>query len=337
MKKNLVLPMLAIAALCFAVVSMARTHPNVPVTAPPAIPPQSSYAERIAAIGLVEANTENIALGSHLSGVVERVYVTAGQNVQAGEPLVKLDTRHLDASLLRARAEVSARKAEAESARARVTVAEAKAAEARELLQVAREAGARSIAAEELTRRASTAASANAEIIAAKATAGAAEAAIRVAEAAARQIETDLERSTVTAPVTGTVLQINARPGESVTAASTGPAWLMIGAVDPLHVRADVDEHEAWRVRPGAAAAAHVRGNAQLSAQLRFVRFEPFILPKRSLTGDSAERVDTRVLQVIYAVEKSAGPLFVGQQLDVFIDAAAPDHAIARNQTEAMR
>jgi hypothetical protein len=49
------------------------------------------------------------------------------------------------------------------------------------------------------------------------------------------------------------------------------------------------------------------------------------VIPKRSLTGDSTERVDTRVLQIIYRVERDDPPLFVGQQLDVFIDARA-DH-----------
>ena len=48
--------------------------------------------------------------------------------------------------------------------------------------------------------------------------------------------------------------------------------------------------------------------------------YEPFVVPKKSLTGDSTERVDTRVLQVIYRVEDDALPLFVGQQMDVFID-----------------
>jgi hypothetical protein len=45
------------------------------------------------------------------------------------------------------------------------------------------------------------------------------------------------------------------------------------------------------------------------------------VVPKRSLTGDSTERVDTRVLQIIYKVERDDLPLFIGQQLDVFIDA----------------
>jgi hypothetical protein len=44
------------------------------------------------------------------------------------------------------------------------------------------------------------------------------------------------------------------------------------------------------------------------------------VIPKKSLTGDNTERVDTRVLQVIYALEGAEGRVYVGQQLDVFLD-----------------
>jgi HlyD family secretion protein len=93
----------------------------------------------------------------------------------------------------------------------------------------------------------------------------------------------------------------------------------------------DVEEHEAWRVRPEAGATAAVRGNANLETPLTFVRFEPFVVPKKSLTGDSTERVDTRVLQVIYRIEDQNVPLFVGQQMDVFIDAGNQRHSIERS------
>ena len=53
---------------------------------------------------------------------------------------------------------------------------------------------------------------------------------------------------------------------------------------------------------------------------MRFIRFEPYVIPKKNLTGDSTERVDTRVLQVIFALEKNA-PVFAGHQMDVVIDA----------------
>jgi hypothetical protein len=80
----------------------------------------------------------------------------------------------------------------------------------------------------------------------------------------------------------------------------------------------------------GAKAIATVRGNADLRTPVTFVRFEPFVLPKKSLTGESTERVDTRVLQVIYRVENEALPLFVGQQMDVFIEASPVRTVAAR-------
>ncbi|MFM8222113.1 MAG: hypothetical protein ACKOJF_24645, partial [Planctomycetaceae bacterium] len=54
---------------------------------------------------------------------------------------------------------------------------------------------------------------------------------------------------------------------------------------------------------------------------LRFVRVEPYAEPKKSLTNAGNERVDTRVLQVVYALENPASVIYVGQQLDVFLDA----------------
>jgi HlyD family secretion protein len=58
------------------------------------------------------------------------------------------------------------------------------------------------------------------------------------------------------------------------------------------------------------------------------------VLPKKSLTGDSTERVDTRVLQVIYKIEDTNLPLFVGQQMDVFIDASKSRNTIGMKTTE---
>ena len=96
---------------------------------------------------------------------------------------------------------------------------------------------------------------------------------------------------------------------------------LLLGNVEPLHVRVDVDENDAWRVRPEAPAVAFVRGNRALETPIHFARFEPYVVPKRSLTGDTTERVDTRVLQVLYQFHPGDLPVYVGQQMDVFIEA----------------
>jgi hypothetical protein len=66
-------------------------------------------------------------------------------------------------------------------------------------------------------------------------------------------------------------------------------------------------------------AVASLKGHSELKIPLKFVRIEPYVVPKRSLTGDSLERVDTRVLQIVYAFDRPEFPVYVGQQVDVFI------------------
>jgi len=132
-------------------------------------------------------------------------------------------------------------------------------------------------------------------------------------------------RLTVCASVGGQVLQLKVHLGEFAPVApqaSGQPPLILLGSVTPLHVRVDVDENDASRVRPAASATAYLRGNRQVNTPLKFVRFEPYVVPKKSLTGDTTERVDTRVLQVIYSFDRNNLPIFVGQQMDVFIEAA---------------
>ena len=99
---------------------------------------------------------------------------------------------------------------------------------------------------------------------------------------------------------------------------------MRLGDTRTRQVRVDVDENDAWRARPGAPAQATLRGNAAIRFPLEWVRHEPYVVPKRSLTGESTERVDTRVLQIVYRFSPGDRTLFVGQQVDVFIDEGAP-------------
>jgi HlyD family secretion protein len=110
---------------------------------------------------------------------------------------------------------------------------------------------------------------------------------------------------------------------------------MTMGSADPLHVRADVDEADSWRIDAKGPAIARLRGNPAISAPLNFVRFEPYVLPKRSLSGDNTERVDTRVLQVIYAFAPKDFPAFVGQQVDIFIKAPARAEVLGRVAMDA--
>jgi multidrug resistance efflux pump len=84
----------------------------------------------------------------------------------------------------------------------------------------------------------------------------------------------------VRAPVDGTILQVNIRPGEYV-AASPGQALVMVGSLKPLHIRVNIDEEDIPRLRLGDPAHAKLRGDAQRKEiPMTFVRLEPMSCPR---------------------------------------------------------
>ena len=346
MIRTYLIPLLAIAGVLLAVITVVKGS-RPPNAQPPVVePPRAPFDAFVAGSGLVEASSQNIAVGAPVGAVVTRVLVTVGDPVEAGQPLFELDARALTAQVAvrdaavaiaarqLARLRAGTRPEEIPPARARIAEAQAALADVQSQLdrsQGLAESGA--VSAEELTRRRYAAGGAEARLAEAQGDlalleAGAwaedlaiAESRLQEARAQADEVRVEIERRTVRAPVAGRVLQANIRPGEFAQAGTLATPLMMVGAVDPLHVRVDVDEHEAWRVRAGSPAFAYVRGNKDLSTPLAFVRFEPFILPKRSLTGESTERVDTRVLQVLYRFDPGSLPIYVGQQVDVYIEA----------------
>ena len=334
--QGLILPVIAAGTLVYAVVSIAKSQPQRDLTAPPAPPPRTNYEHTIAAVGLVEPSSEIISVGSVRTGVVDQVFVKTGDFVTKDRPLLQLRTSELkaqrtvaEAGLQEAESLVIAAESQVAYAQAQCEVAAAELAQARRLVAFADSIkDTRAISDEERTQRSLAAAtqaakveSARASVTSSQANVASAKAAVASAKANLQVVDVELDRCLIKAPSDATVLQVKVRPGEYVTSANNSSAWLTLGRTDPLHVRADVDEHEAWRIQPGASAQAMVRGNPEQKASLRFVRFEPLIIPKKNLTGDAVERVDTRVLQVIYRIEDNlSAPLFVGQQMDVFIE-----------------
>jgi HlyD family secretion protein len=345
---KLVLPMVALAMLGFGVFHMLKAQQVLPKPSPPAPPPRTPFGETIAGAGIVEARSENIAIGSALPGLVLEVYVPVddvGKEVKAGEPLFRVDDRQLRAQLGVQQANLTAAKAqltkldqmprpeEIPAAQARVQAAEANALRLLDQYQRAQKLlASRSIGIEEhniLQRQYEEAVhqreQATADLKLLKAGAwepdkAIARAAIAQAEAQIAQTQIEIERALVRAPVGGRVLQVNVRPGEYV-GTTPGQALVVLGDIGALHVRIDIDEADIPRVRPGMTATAFPRGGSRQEVPLEFVRVEPMVTAKRSLTGDNTERVDTRVLKLIYEVAGSDHTLYVGQQLDVFLAA----------------
>lgn len=354
MKRRYYVYILALASLGMLLTSfwhVIKVDQILPSLAPPAPPVRTPYGHAIAATGIVEPQSENIVVGSALSGVVTELYVPAskvGQKVRQGDPLFRVDDRHLKTQLTVAQAKVAAAQAQLKRlqrlprpetippSEAKVRSSKATAARAEDDYKRAQQLFKRGVATEQelITRQLSYQAAMQqaAESVAEHALlqAGAWDADKEIAQTAVTQaaaevdtIRTELERTLVRSPVDGEVLQVNLRLGEYVAAQPNQPL-IVLGDMQRRHLRASLDEHDIPRFRPTAPAIATPRGAPQQKIPLRFVRVEPIVVPKRSLTGDNTERIDTRVLQVLYAVEGDA-TLYVGQQFDVYIDVGPRD------------
>lgn len=346
MIRKYLLPILALCGLAFAVQTVAAGAKPTAIAKPLADPAPAPFEFTIAGAGIVEAKSQNVAVGTSIAGVVAEVPVQVGDLVKGGAVLFRIDDRDRHAQLEIERAALQSAQAELDRleklprqedvppAEARVAAADAALADAHKQLEIAESLDdKRAMAIEEWSRRHFAAQNAEARVAESKAEltklrAGAwapelviARAKRSSAEARVKAAEVELERLVVRAPFDCTVLQLNARKGEFAQAGQLSTPLVLVGDVSVLHVRIDIDENDAWRLVPGARARAFVRGNSLLATDVEFVRVEPYVVPKRSLTGDSAERVDTRVLQVIYRFDPKSIPVYVGQQMDVFIEA----------------
>lgn len=308
---------IALAGITAAVVFVQVSARKAPNPGPVDAPARASYASTVAATGLIEASRENVKLAAPKGGVVRRVFVQVGDTVKTGDPLFQLDARESAARLASVEAQLVALEAQ------RGVDDNAVADWSDQLARFERLERDQVATTDELKRRQFALAGARARL-------NALEAQIRAMKAQRSLTQAEHETLTVQAPRDGKILQVNVREGEFAPAATLAEPLMLLGDVDKLQVRAEVDEQNALLVRAEAPAEASIKGHAALKMKLRFVRIEPFVLPKRNLTGDSLERVDTRVLQVIYEFERPAFPVYVGQQVDVFIERAAIPAAASR-------
>jgi len=301
------LPFLAVLGMGFAIVTVVTGSKTIPSAQPVVDPTVMLFESSVAGAGIVEANTENITIGTLVAGVVSNVYVSVGSKVKAGDPLFKIDGRDLTAQLM-------VKKAALKVAESGVNVAKATLADLKRQLALAESiSDKRAISVEDLDKRRYAVRVAMAKLAQARAE-------IVSSRSQVMETETSLQRLTVCAPCDGVALQVKIHVGEFAQAGALQTPLILFGNVEPLYVRVDIDEDDAWRVHPEAPASAFLRGNREMKVLLRFRHFEPYVIPKKSLTGSSVERVDTRVLQVVYSIERTDLPIFIGQQMDVFIE-----------------
>lgn len=258
---------------------------------PIAPPLETSFPESVAGTGIIEAFGENINLAPYSDGKVENIYVKVGQRVRKGTPILKIDSVEDESELKVLLTEVEQTKVNLDDAKLQLSDMESI-------------SDPRAINQQDLKRK--------------RASVNLLKAQYKNVNAKVAQLKTRIKRTTLIAPTEGEILKIYVKKGEYIYATSPGPAILM-GRTDKLQVRVDIDEVNASKVRPNMQGELVVKGNTSLKAPIKYLKTEPYITPKKNLTGSNDERVDIRVLQLVYELNPPKFPVYVGQQVNVFL------------------
>lgn len=327
---------------------------------PPRFKPASDpYGKGIFATGIVESalpNGENINIYPEVSGTVTRVLVAEGQAVTAGTPLLAIDDSVQSATVAQLRSQAEAAKAMLEELKAQprketLHVSEAQLSSSEASLKMAEDQWRKQKASFDINPKSvSRDALDNARnaFEVAKANLGVAKRQYELTRAGAwiydiRNQESQyqalekaylassalLAKYVLKAPSDGAVLRINAPEGGYVSPQGSYAAYtagfdpvLVLGTNSAeLNVRCYVDEILVHRLPPADKVKAQmsIRGT-DIKLPLAFVRVQPYVTPKIELSSQRTERVDVRVLPVIFHIDKPQDVrLYPGQLVDIYI------------------
>ncbi|QWV99556.1 efflux RND transporter periplasmic adaptor subunit [Geomonas nitrogeniifigens] len=189
--------------------------------------------------------TNQVDVGSELSGMVDKVLVDDNDRVRKGEVLALLDLSKLKDAVVKSRASLVA--AQAQVLQMQATSAEARAALAR-YRQVAQLSGGKVPSKAELD-------TAEANVKRAEANEANARAAVTQAQANLQSDRTNLAKATIRSPINGVVLKRNVQPGQTVAASFTAPVLFTLAEdLSKMELQVDVDEADVGQVKVGQKA-----------------------------------------------------------------------------------
>ena len=294
-KKNfflkVILPLIALLMLLNAVFNLSK-NPKREIVETAKQVAVSDFTNTVSGLGVTEPQSEIINIGASISGIVSEVYVKPSDKIKKFDNLFTIDDREAKANLDLKEAQYEAAKLDAKE-------------KSLEFEMYKNISDKRAYSQDEFNKK---------------------KIAVEIYEQKAKQAKAEVEvarvaldKLTVKSSIDGEVLKVDIRAGEYAQAGSLAKSLIMIGNLEKMHVRVEIDETEAGRVNPQKPAFAYLRGNPKIKIPLSFVRFEPYIVPKISVSGGNAQKIDTRVLQVIYSFENDEkNKILVGQQMDFY-------------------
>ena len=327
---------------------------------PPVFTPASNpYAKGVYAEGIVESaqsNGKNINVYPEVAGTVRQIFVNEGQTIRKGMPLLLIDdsvqraivsqrlseTQAAQTLLQQLKAEprketLDVADAQVESAQARLKAAE----DTLEKQKAAHEINPKSVSKDAFDNAINAVAVAQANLQVAQrqydlVKAGAWIYDIRNQERQYNALHSSylssqalLSKYTLRAPTDGIVLSISTAIGSYISpegaydtyTQGSVPVMVLGTPQSSFHVRCYVDEILVPRLPPPSKIKAQMsRRGSNMRVQLDYVRTQPYVTPKIELSDQRMERVDVRVLTIIFKVRNPQGSnLYPGELVDVYI------------------
>lgn len=357
--RNKVLFFFSIAGILVGLVS-AYIYGTEKKPQPPVFNPASNpYAKGIYATGIVESyqkNGENMNIYPEVPGTVTKIIVSEGESVHQGAPLIMIDDSVQRATVEQQKSQAEAALALLEELRAQPRQENLDIAKAQVELAIASlktsqdqldkqkrsyELDPKSVSKDTLdnTTNAVKVAKASLDVVRKQyelTKAGAWTYDIRNQEKQYNALskaymasDALLAKYTIKAPADGVILSIKAAVGSFISAQGVygtytqgfDPVLVMGSPQNYIGVRCYIDEILVHRMPQGSQMKAKmfIRGT-DISIPLEYVRTQPYVSPKIELSNQRTERVDVRVLPVIFRFEKPKNiSLYPGQLVDVYI------------------
>ncbi|MGQ7846452.1 efflux RND transporter periplasmic adaptor subunit [Granulosicoccus sp. 3-233] len=269
---------------------------------------RGTVQDTVLATGIIEAN-QLVSVGARVSGQIETMAVKLGQTVAEGDLIARIDSQDQQNAVLQAKAELAIIDAQIAATRARLS-------QSRHDLEREEQLLSSNFTSTENVETARL----NVQVY--EAELEALQAQLSSAEVNVSNMQIALQRTSIHAPISGTVVAIVVDEGQTVNASQSTPTIVKIAELDTMLVKAEISEADIVQVQPGQAVTFTILGehDREFPAEVREV--EP--APSEIETSDTISSDEAVYYNALLEVDNTQHLLRIGMttQVSIILDSA---------------
>lgn len=273
---------------------------------------KGSVVQSVLSTGMLEAS-QLVSVGARVSGQIETLPVALGQTVKAGDLIAQIDSQDQKNTVLQAEAALTEIEAQIAAKQATLDNALSTLARNRKL------GGNTYVSAEEVETAEANVNVYRADLQALDAQKSSAQVTVSTARLA-------LERTSITAPIGGTIVAVVVKQGQMVNASQSAPTIVKIADLSTMVVKAEVSEADVMSVSPGQQAEFTTLGNPDRKFAARVARIEP--APTEIADSDTISSDSAIYYNALMEVANPEGQLRIGMTAEITIELARAEDVL---------